>query len=396
MNQALGNVGATVTYGPSSKPRRPTRRRRLRDLVDGMDAGQVELLVILGGNPVYTAPADLQVRGAAAEGRRSRLPRPLRRRDGGPLPLAHAGGAPPRERGATRAPRRHRHDHPAADRAALRRTLGARSARRARRRSPARSQLRHREGLLDARVRRAGRLDDSATPRASRSPSADQFWQHALHDGFIRARRSQTGDRPRHSCRRPRRLRGTRDRGAAAAPGIAGRSPAAPAQPAPAADHRHRQQSCEHRRHRRRARDHLPARSRRSGTAASPTTAGCRSCPKPLTKLTWDTDGVGQPALAEQHKPATTATSSSCVIAATPRGCRSSVVARPSRRQSVTVFFGYGRTHGGPRRQRRRRWREQFNAVPAPHVRRAVVRQRPRDREDRRPLPARARRRNTT
>ena len=31
----------------------------LRELVKEMEAGAVELLVILGGNPVYTAPADL-------------------------------------------------------------------------------------------------------------------------------------------------------------------------------------------------------------------------------------------------------------------------------------------------------------------------------------------------
>src|SRR5439155_20780750 len=32
----------------------------LRDLVAAMDAGQVDLLVILGSNPVFTAPADLK------------------------------------------------------------------------------------------------------------------------------------------------------------------------------------------------------------------------------------------------------------------------------------------------------------------------------------------------
>ena len=37
----------------------------LRELVADMNAGQVDLLVILGGNPVYTAPADLDVRRRA-------------------------------------------------------------------------------------------------------------------------------------------------------------------------------------------------------------------------------------------------------------------------------------------------------------------------------------------
>ena len=31
----------------------------LRDLVGDMNAGKVDLLVIVGGNPVYDAPADL-------------------------------------------------------------------------------------------------------------------------------------------------------------------------------------------------------------------------------------------------------------------------------------------------------------------------------------------------
>jgi len=61
MNQALGNVGSTVTYGASIEAFPTDNAASLNDLVRAMDAGQVELLVMLGGvNPVYTAPADLK------------------------------------------------------------------------------------------------------------------------------------------------------------------------------------------------------------------------------------------------------------------------------------------------------------------------------------------------
>jgi molybdopterin-containing oxidoreductase family iron-sulfur binding subunit len=60
MNQALGNIGATVSYGASIEASPTDQAASLNDLVRAMDAGQVELLVILGGNPVFTAPADLK------------------------------------------------------------------------------------------------------------------------------------------------------------------------------------------------------------------------------------------------------------------------------------------------------------------------------------------------
>ena len=60
MNQALGNVGTTVAYG-SGLEVIPAGTGSIADLASAMDAGQVELLIILGGiNPVYSAPADLK------------------------------------------------------------------------------------------------------------------------------------------------------------------------------------------------------------------------------------------------------------------------------------------------------------------------------------------------
>jgi MoCo/4Fe-4S cofactor protein with predicted Tat translocation signal len=62
MNDALGNTGQTVTY---TDPVEFTpanfggNMQSLRELVRDLDAGAVELLVVVGGNPVYNAPADL-------------------------------------------------------------------------------------------------------------------------------------------------------------------------------------------------------------------------------------------------------------------------------------------------------------------------------------------------
>ena len=58
MNQALGNVGKTVVYTQSVEAEPTNQLDSLRDLVADLTAGNVDVLVIVGGNPVYTAPAD--------------------------------------------------------------------------------------------------------------------------------------------------------------------------------------------------------------------------------------------------------------------------------------------------------------------------------------------------
>jgi molybdopterin-containing oxidoreductase family iron-sulfur binding subunit len=57
LNEVLGNVGETVSYAPT--PHKPSLAA-FKELGAEMAAGQVSTLVILGGNPVFTAPADLQ------------------------------------------------------------------------------------------------------------------------------------------------------------------------------------------------------------------------------------------------------------------------------------------------------------------------------------------------
>jgi molybdopterin-containing oxidoreductase family iron-sulfur binding subunit len=61
INTALGNVGKTVTV--SSEPSIPMPSDQIagiKSLVADMNAGKVDWLVVLNGNPVYNAPADLK------------------------------------------------------------------------------------------------------------------------------------------------------------------------------------------------------------------------------------------------------------------------------------------------------------------------------------------------
>jgi molybdopterin-containing oxidoreductase family iron-sulfur binding subunit len=53
-------VGATVVYTQTAEVRPTNQRAALQELVGEMNAGSVSLLLIMGGNPVYTAPADLK------------------------------------------------------------------------------------------------------------------------------------------------------------------------------------------------------------------------------------------------------------------------------------------------------------------------------------------------
>ncbi|MBZ5694034.1 MAG: TAT-variant-translocated molybdopterin oxidoreductase [Acidobacteriia bacterium] len=58
INAALGNVGKTVVYTESIEANPVNQLESLRDLVNDLNAGRVEMLVIIDGNPVYDAPAD--------------------------------------------------------------------------------------------------------------------------------------------------------------------------------------------------------------------------------------------------------------------------------------------------------------------------------------------------
>jgi MoCo/4Fe-4S cofactor protein with predicted Tat translocation signal len=60
MNAALGNVGTTVTYTQTAEARPMNQLGGLQELVGEMNAGTVNFLLIIGVNPVYTAPVDLK------------------------------------------------------------------------------------------------------------------------------------------------------------------------------------------------------------------------------------------------------------------------------------------------------------------------------------------------
>ncbi len=65
MNQTLGSTGTTITFTKSSQePAKLGALGELASLVQEMNSGQVSSLVILGGNPAYTVPADLQFTAA--------------------------------------------------------------------------------------------------------------------------------------------------------------------------------------------------------------------------------------------------------------------------------------------------------------------------------------------
>jgi MoCo/4Fe-4S cofactor protein with predicted Tat translocation signal len=63
INNALGNVGSTLL--PVATDATPAAS--IQDLAKAMDKGRVKSLLILGGNPVYDAPADLDFTGLLAK-----------------------------------------------------------------------------------------------------------------------------------------------------------------------------------------------------------------------------------------------------------------------------------------------------------------------------------------
>ncbi len=72
MNEMLGNVGQTVIYTDPVAANPIDQTASLKTLVADMNAGKVEILLILGGNPVYDAPVDLDFAGAL-----NRVPTPI-------------------------------------------------------------------------------------------------------------------------------------------------------------------------------------------------------------------------------------------------------------------------------------------------------------------------------
>ena len=231
-----------------SKPHPVDQLQSLRELTADMAAGQVDLLRHPRRQSGLHRAGRSAVRRRAGQGAAPRAPQPARRRDLGAVPLADSGSALPRSVERRARLRRHRLDRPAADRAALRRPLRARSAGGDER--PARAVgVRDRARILAGcelqvrRVQSRGARRGRAQTHPCR-PTADPRVRSVL--AALPARRRDGRTPP---CRRARSR-------------LLVRSPHSPRRPPP-----------------------RPAASRsrsgpirRSSTAGSPTTAGCRSC----------------------------------------------------------------------------------------------------------------------
>ncbi len=59
VSAALRAHGVTITFTDDPDPQRPTHFDAIKTLAERAKAGEIETLVILGGNPVFDAPADL-------------------------------------------------------------------------------------------------------------------------------------------------------------------------------------------------------------------------------------------------------------------------------------------------------------------------------------------------
>ncbi|MGP8260748.1 MAG: TAT-variant-translocated molybdopterin oxidoreductase [Acidobacteriaceae bacterium] len=64
LNAKLGNVGKTVVYTETVNPMPSEQVADLKSLASDMDAGKVQWLVMLGVNPLYSAPVDLEFEAA--------------------------------------------------------------------------------------------------------------------------------------------------------------------------------------------------------------------------------------------------------------------------------------------------------------------------------------------
>lgn len=71
MNSALGNIGKTTFYTEPLEVQPVDQIASLKALTGALEAGQVDLLLIFGGNPVYNVPVDVEFATALAKAKHS-------------------------------------------------------------------------------------------------------------------------------------------------------------------------------------------------------------------------------------------------------------------------------------------------------------------------------------
>jgi MoCo/4Fe-4S cofactor protein with predicted Tat translocation signal len=69
INESLGNIGKTVFYTDTVDANAVNQTESVKDLVGDINAGKVDLLFILGGNPAYDAPVDLDFASVLKNGK---------------------------------------------------------------------------------------------------------------------------------------------------------------------------------------------------------------------------------------------------------------------------------------------------------------------------------------
>ena len=124
MNVALGNAGRTVLYTDPIEPHPVDQIQSIRELAMAMETGQVDTLLIIGGNPVFTAPADLRFADLMNKVRLRVHLGLARERNVRTLSLADSRSALSGDLERCSSLRRNRLDRSAPDRAAVRRSLG--------------------------------------------------------------------------------------------------------------------------------------------------------------------------------------------------------------------------------------------------------------------------------
>jgi molybdopterin-containing oxidoreductase family iron-sulfur binding subunit len=349
MNEALGNVGVTVTYAADVEANPTDRHASLVELTGAMDGGQVQMLIILGGNPVFAAPADLnfadkmtKVGLIAYHGLYVDETAHLAHWN---LPASHAleSWGDGRSFDGT---------------VTLMQPLIAplyegRSAHEMLALFTTQADRRGATIVKDywTRAYTAGQWGIKY-PDGGNFVNADAFWKRALHDGFIPGTAVTEGGPATPfgaAVAAAAAAAATTTTAAAPAPGAkpaapgAVAAPAPPAPPGPAA-----------------APDPAPAQAAASSQGGlelifrpDPTiwdgsyanNGWLQELPKPLTKLTWDTSAWLSPRLAEER-----GLHNGDVIEMKYRGRTAKMpvwIMAGHPQQSVTVFFGYGRKMAG-------------------------------------------------